>query len=132
MTEPVVTDTTTPTPTTEPKPTIEPVPAIEPQLTVESAPEVQSLPQPQIAANPISESAPTAIPAPKSGVLGGAEFAPGTAVLTTIGKRVVDRLAVSLQAYPSLSIEIGAHTDGVKGSAESLALTRNRCCAPSE
>ncbi|MEE9332499.1 MAG: outer membrane beta-barrel protein [Granulosicoccaceae bacterium] len=117
----------TPTPQIVPQPTIEPTPTLEPQPQLHPEPQIQSLPAP--ASVPMPEPAPTLAPVPKSGVLGGVEFENGTAMLTSIGKNVLSRLAASLQEYPGLNIEIGAHTDGAKGDANKLALTRGRAIA---
>jgi len=114
---------TTPPTTSAPKPTIvEPMPTIEPAPTTEAQPSVELVEQPK-------EETPAVVPVPKSGVLSGAEFEPGTAVLTAIGKKVVDRLAIAMLTYPELFIEIGAHTDGVKGDPNKMSLTRKRAIA---
>ncbi len=102
-------------------------PEVAKQPVIEPTPEpvIQPLPKPEVA--PLPE--PAAVPMPKSGVLAGVGFETGTAILTSNGKGVLAQLARSMRAYPSVDIEIGAHTDGVKGDANKLALTRGRAIA---
>lgn len=121
VTPPVVTAA----PEVEPQATPEPVIQPEPQPLPE--PTLQPLPEPEIV--PMPDPTPAVTPVPESGVLTGVEFESDTAILTPNGNRVLAQLAVSMQAYPSLSIEIGAHTDGAKGDANKLALTRGRAIA---
>lgn len=113
----------------EPKivqPTVEPTPKPQPQTPakpeVQAPVEVAELPE----AEPVQ---PSRIAPPSSGVLRGVDFEPGTATLTPIARQILTRYAASMQAYPASTIEIAAHTDGDKGSAEKLALTRNRAIA---
>ncbi len=61
-----------------------------------------------------------------SGPLRGAEFAQGTATLTSIGAQRVDQLAALLKRYPNIVIEIQAHSESFGNPAQANAVTRQR------
>ncbi len=117
------------TPVVAPTAEVEPLPTPEPTIESQPEPEPEIVALPEIVPVPEPTVEPAVVTAPESGVLAGVEFETGTAILTSIGQGVLARLAESMQAYPGVSIEIGAHTDGAKGDANKLALTRSRAIA---
>ncbi len=64
-----------------------------------------------------------------SGVVQGVDFYPGTADLTPIAQKVLDRLAISLRQHPGLVVEIAAHTEAFRGSAMAKQVARKRAVA---
>ncbi len=61
-----------------------------------------------------------------SGKLRGVDFASGTASLTQIGERLLDRIGDSLLRYPNLVVEIQAHTESFGNTARAKELARLR------
>ena len=61
-----------------------------------------------------------------SGKLRGVEFNSGTATLTPVAMQVLDRLVQNLQRYPSIAIEIQAHTESFGSEARAREIARQR------
>ena len=64
-----------------------------------------------------------------SGRLRGVDFASGTASLTQIGGQLLDRLGDNLLRYPSLVVEIQAHTESFGNVARAKDISRQRSIA---
>ncbi len=62
-------------------------------------------------------------------ILEGVNFAVGKAELTEESREVLDRVAVSLLAYPELKIEVAGHTDSTGRRAMNLKLSQERADA---
>jgi OOP family OmpA-OmpF porin len=59
-------------------------------------------------------------------VLEGVNFATNKAELTPESRAVLDRVAISLQAYPEIRVEVAGHTDNKGARALNVRLSQKR------
>lgn len=61
-----------------------------------------------------------------SGPLRGVEFASGTAILSSVGEQLLDRLSEKLLRNPTVAIEIQAHTESFGNATRAKEVARQR------
>ncbi len=68
----------------------------------------------------------------KAFILRGVKFEFDSAILTQEARQILDGVAVTLKAYPSVTVELGGHTDSVGSAAYNLGLSERRSIAVKE